>query len=251
MTLGGRLVAGIAGSAAVHGTLVFLLLVGGLTPPKPPPKDETVELTVVDTPPPKPPAPPPPTPEPPKPKPPPRLRVRPPPRVKKAPPPKLPPPSNQPPPPKAPPKPVPLVTGISMSSTVAEGQGSGMVVGVGNTVYGAPSDTAADPSKVKAYQGADHYVPPERVSTLPEVAHEVKASYPPEARAAGIEGKVRLKLVIDSGGKVVSVKVVSGLGHGLDQAAAKAMRRFRFKPATVDGQSVSTTIIYTYTFLLD
>ena len=252
MTRAGRAVAGVAGSVLVHGGLVLALLLFAAHAPPPPKKDRVVELAVVSTPPPKP-EPPPPPPPPPKPKrvKPARLHTRPPPRPRKAPKTPPPPPPSNAPPPKDPPKqPVPLITGISMSSTVGPGQ-SDLKVGVGNTVYGTPGKVAADPSKVQGYQGSERYVPPTQVATLPEVAHEVKAAYPPAARQAGIEGQVRLKLRISAEGKVVSVKVLSGLGHGLDAAAAQAMRRFRFKPATMNGAAVSTDIIYVYTFVLD
>jgi len=139
-----------------------------------------------------------------------------------------------------------------MSSTVAKGQGSGMRLGVGNTLYGAPTrEVEANPEEVKAYQGADRYVPPHRVTTLPEVSREVKAPYPEAARQAGLEGTIKLHLKISAAGKVTSVRLLEGLGLGLDEAAIRALKRFSFKPALVDGEAVGTEIDYIYTFLLD
>jgi protein TonB len=199
-------------------------------PPPPPPKEE-----------PKPP-------EPPKAKPPPK-----PPPVKVAvaekPPP--PPPEQAPPPPNDPPpqptKPVPLVVGISMSSTTSAG---GFAAPVGNTAYGKVDSTAKAPSEVKAY-AAPKYTPIYQVDSEPKVASEVKIPYPEEARRAGIEGTVTLSITIDPEGKVVSVKIVSGPGYGLNEAARDAIRRFRFKPAIKGGEAVSTEMKYAYTFLLD
>ncbi|MEW5854810.1 MAG: energy transducer TonB, partial [Myxococcota bacterium] len=62
------------------------------------------------------------------------------------------------------------------------------------------------------------------------------------AKSAGIEGVVELRVEIFEDGTVRSARVVRGLGYGLDEAAVEAMRRFRFKPATVDGKAVQYTI---------
>ena len=43
--------------------------------------------------------------------------------------------------------------------------------------------------------------------------------YTEEARAAAIEGKVRVEITVDASGAIRSVKVLEGLGHGLDEAA--------------------------------
>ena len=53
------------------------------------------------------------------------------------------------------------------------------------------------------------------------------------------------------GTKVTSAKVLKGAGHGFDEAALQGAKQIRFKPATVDGEAVSTEITYTMTFLLD
>ncbi|MHB8874399.1 MAG: energy transducer TonB [Myxococcaceae bacterium] len=157
-----------------------------------------------------------------------------------------PPPPNDTPPPETPAKPVPLVVGISMSSTTASG---GFAAPVGNTMYGKTAEKAIAPQEVKPYY-APKYTPVYQVDSEPSVASEVKVPYPPEAIHAEIEGSVLLSIVIDDSGKVVNVKVVKGLGYGCDEAAQKALFRFRFKPAIKNGEPVSTTIPYRYTFVL-
>lgn len=158
-----------------------------------------------------------------------------------------PPPPNDAPPPEQPSKPVPLVVGISMSSTTSAG---GFAAPVGNTVYGKTGDKAADPKDVKAYS-APKYVPVYQVDSEPRVASEVKIPYPDEARRAGIEGTVTLSITIDNEGRVVKAVIVKGLGYGLDEAARTALLRFRFKPAIKNGEAVSTEMKYSYTFVLD
>ncbi|MBN1207653.1 MAG: TonB family protein [Myxococcaceae bacterium] len=200
--------------------------------------------------------PPPPPPEPPKeePKPPPpKVKPPKPPPIKVAeavkPPP--PPPEEAPPPPNEPPpeptKPVPLVVGISMSSTTSAG---GFAAPVGNTAYGKVDTRAKDPKEVQQY-AAPRYTPIYQVDREPQVASEVKIPYPEEARRAGIEGTVTLSITIDPEGKVVAAKIISGPGYGLNEAARDAIKRFRFKPAIKGGEPVSTEMKYSYTFLLD
>ncbi|MBX5483164.1 MAG: TonB family protein [Myxococcaceae bacterium] len=217
------------------------------------PLNQPIEMVMVEVEPPKPPPPPPKEDPPPPPKPPPpRPKVRPPP-IKTAEPVKPPPPpENAPPPPneeapKEPPKPVPLVTGISMSSTSTAGS---FAAPVGNTAYGKIENTAKDPAQVQAYR-APKYVPQYQVDRRPELVKEFKIPYPPEARRNGIEGNVVLMITIDAEGNVTKVRLVSGPGYGLNEAAVEALKKFKFTPAVKNGENVSTEISYTYTFLLD
>jgi protein TonB len=75
-------------------------------------------------------------------------------------------------------------------------------------------------------------------------------SYPEAARAAGIEGDVRLELVVGLSGSVESARVVGGVGHGLDEAALQAVRQFRFAPATKDGRVVRVRMGWSMQFRL-
>ncbi|MBL8924451.1 MAG: energy transducer TonB [Myxococcaceae bacterium] len=198
-------------------------------PPPPPPKVEE-------------PKPEPPKPDPPKAKPPP-VKVA----EVKPPPEQAPPPPNQEPPPETDAKPVPLVVGISLSSTT---EGGSFAVNTGNTTYGKADSTPTNPADVKAYR-APKYVPPGGADTQPEVANEFKPPYPDDAKKNEIEGTVVLKVTIDEDGKVTDVKVLKGLGYGLDEASIAAMRRFKFKPATKGGEAVGTTITYNYSWYLE
>lgn len=90
------------------------------------------------------------------------------------------------------------------------------------------------------------------VKTLPEIDSEACGrgiTYPKEARALGIEGDVVLRVELDDQGKVRRVRVVSGLGHGLDQAAVAALTRTcRFTPAYDSAGQPVAYIIPAYTF---
>jgi len=144
-------------------------------------------------------------------------------------------------------EPPPLVTGLTLSSTSTAGA---VAAPVGNTLHGAPEAVAADPNSVKSYK-ASNYAPIYQVDSPPQVLSEIKIPYPPEAKRQGIEGKVVLALSIDTSGNVTEVRVISGPGHGLNEAAREALKRYRFRPATKDGAAVATEIQYAYRFLLD
>jgi len=62
--------------------------------------------------------------------------------------------------------------------------------------------------------------------------------YTDEARKLGIEGEVLVEVTFLASGQVRAVRVVKGLGHGLDEAAVHAAEQIRFKPALQQGRAV-------------
>jgi protein TonB len=88
------------------------------------------------------------------------------------------------------------------------------------------------------------------VTQMPRIKKEIRAQYPEVARNARIEGPIVLDLLISADGVVVDVKVISGLGYGLDEAAVNAIKLFEFEPAKVQDQKVAVKIRYTYRFEL-
>lgn len=75
-------------------------------------------------------------------------------------------------------------------------------------------------------------------------------AYTDAARAAAIEGKVRVQLTIDATGAVTDAKVVEGLGSGLDEAAVEALKGAKFAPATECGKPVTSTFVVAVRFAL-
>jgi protein TonB len=75
--------------------------------------------------------------------------------------------------------------------------------------------------------------------------------YPPEARAQEIETDVRVEVVVDETGRVVAARSLSNAGYGLDDAALRAIRQYRFAPATKDGRPVRIRMRWTVQFRLD
>ena len=76
--------------------------------------------------------------------------------------------------------------------------------------------------------------PPSSAAEATEAAVLVshgEPSYPERARRAGIEGIVELEVSIAADGFVTNVEVVRGLPFGLSESAAKAVRRWKYRPA--------------------
>jgi TonB family protein len=74
--------------------------------------------------------------------------------------------------------------------------------------------------------------------------------YTDEARKLRIEGEVLLDVVFESSGKLQVVRVIRGLGHGLDEAAIRAAEQIRFKPAMRDGRPADSTAVLHIVFQL-
>lgn len=62
--------------------------------------------------------------------------------------------------------------------------------------------------------------------------------YSDEARAMKIEGEVSLEVEFMATGEVKVMRILRSLGHGLDEAAMRAVQGVRFKPAQRDGNPV-------------
>jgi protein TonB len=74
--------------------------------------------------------------------------------------------------------------------------------------------------------------------------------YPERAREARVEGKVRVEVKLDATGAVVGASLLSGLGHGLDEASLDAARRARFDPATRCGKPVAGSLVLSIRFAI-
>ena len=77
--------------------------------------------------------------------------------------------------------------------------------------------------------------------TSAEVLSKPTPAYTAEARALKLEGEVLLDVVFSASGKIQVIRVVRGLGHGLDESAIRAAQQIRFKPATRGGAPVDST----------
>ena len=116
------------------------------------------------------------------------------------------------------------------------GTGTVSTAGFSNNIGGAPTQVA-----IKSNEPA--FIPPVVIS-------EPHPQYTPEAAQLRIQGEVTLQVRFLSTGQVEVLRVVNGLGHGLDEAAKRVAEQIRFKPAEKDGHPVDHTTLIHITFQL-
>lgn len=72
----------------------------------------------------------------------------------------------------------------------------------------------------------------------PLLVRRVEPEYTEQARKARLQGTVVVLIEVWPDGKPHNIRVQTGLGLGLNEAAVKAVEQWRFKPATKDGVPV-------------
>jgi periplasmic protein TonB len=75
-------------------------------------------------------------------------------------------------------------------------------------------------------------------STRPILIHKVEPEYTQDALDAKLQGVVILSFVVGTDGVSSDIKLVRGLGKGLDEKAIECLKSWRFKPATLHGEPV-------------
>lgn len=73
----------------------------------------------------------------------------------------------------------------------------------------------------------------------PTLVSKVEPIYSQEARIAKYQGSVLIHVEVGLDGLAHNIKVVRGLGLGLDERAVAAIRQWKFNPGTKDGQPVA------------
>lgn len=78
--------------------------------------------------------------------------------------------------------------------------------------------------------------------SAPQAISAPDPDYTEEARRAKKQGTCVLWLIVDAAGRPRDIKVVRGLGLGLDAKALQAVQQWRFQPALKDGKPVDVQI---------
>ncbi len=116
----------------------------------------------------------------------------------------------------------PLV-GMSMGNGNGTGLGSGNGNGIGP---GKGGNTGAGLERIGGSVSA------------PVVLFQPEPEFSEEARKAKIAGNVLVYLQVDENGRPQHVRVLRGIGMGLDEKAVAAVRQYKFKPAMKNGHPV-------------
>lgn len=91
---------------------------------------------------------------------------------------------------------------------------------------------------------------PNGVMTPPQVVRSTPVLYTVEAFDNGIEGTVTVEAAVDIRGNVKLLRILKGLGHGLDQHAMEALAEWTFAPALRNGAPVNAIAQIDVDFIL-
>jgi TonB family protein len=142
-----------------------------------------------------------------------------------------------------------VVASTGFGNGVATGDGSGKVnTSRGNGVIRQAGFGDADAAPVQQARPKTAEVAPRIVSA--EILSKPTPAYTDEARRLRVEGEVLLEVVLEASGHIRVVRVVRGLGHGLDESAIRAAEQISFKPAMRDGQPADSTAVLHIIFQL-
>ena len=113
---------------------------------------------------------------------------------------------------------------------------------IDDVVFGIPEAPPVAEPEGPIYVGGD-VQPPEKLQAP-------QPQYTEIARKARVQGVVIVQAIIDKQGNVTNVKVLKGLSMGLDDEAVKAIKKWKFKPATLNGKPVDVYYNLTVNFRL-
>jgi periplasmic protein TonB len=139
----------------------------------------------------------------------------------------------------------PLAAMVTNSS--GPGSGAGIGTGSGGGV-GSGSGPGLGPGDGGG-TGGGHYHPGAGGIGYPECVYCPNPPYTEEARKARFQGTVLLQIVILPDGRASEVRVLRGVGMGLDESALATVRTWRFKPLIGPGNrpvAVETPVEVTF-----
>lgn len=125
----------------------------------------------------------------------------------------------------------PPSNGTGAGGGIGSGSGGGVGVGHGSGI-GAGSGGGIGGGVYRVGGGI----------SAPTAVSAPDPQYTEEARRAKKQGTCTLWLIVDSAGHPRDIRVVRGLGFGLDQKAIDAVRNWKFSPALKDGRPVDVQI---------
>lgn len=134
--------------------------------------------------------------------------------------------------------------GMPMGS--ANGNGAGGAYGIAGVVqssgFGAVSDAPKDSRPTAEPVGG--------TGSPVEIVSKPRPDYTEDGRKHSVEGEVTLEVTFTAAGQVLVVRVVRGLGYGLDEQAIRAAQQIHFKPAQLGGQPIDSRAVVHIIFQL-
>lgn len=116
----------------------------------------------------------------------------------------------------------------------------------------SPNSSATSPFDQTAHAGSPYG---SRVPGAPLSGHEVIPALPqvfPDPAVSssdlppGVQGDVVVEVTIDERGNVIELKLIRGIGYGIEARVLETLRQWRFRPASKDGVTISSQHIVTF-----
>jgi TonB family protein len=140
--------------------------------------------------------------------------------------------------------------GVRETSFGSAGNPSGVPGGTGRGNGAVHTGGFGEAALSHAAAPADKPKPMEPATSPVEILSKPKPRYTEEARNLKLEGQVSLDVVFQANGSVRILRIIHGLGHGLDEAAQQAALQVRFRPATRGGVPIDSNATIHITFQL-
>jgi TonB family protein len=131
------------------------------------------------------------------------------------------------------------VGGVSFGTSTGPGSGGGVGTGAG-TGIGSGTGPGVGPGSGGGTGGGPYR--PGGAVTSPRILSQTRPSYTVDALSAKIQGSVWLELVVTREGRPDAIRVVRPLDPGLDAAAVKAVREWRFAPGRLANVPVDVVV---------
>lgn len=129
--------------------------------------------------------------------------------------------------------------GTNRGGAVGGGIGYGYGPGIGDNTGGGPSRIGDN----KVYNASKSIV-------NPVITYKQKPKYTTEAQRDKIQGSVILSAILSKDGTISELKVVRGLGYGLDEEAIKAAYKIKFVPGKKNDQPINVRVSLEFVFQL-
>lgn len=101
----------------------------------------------------------------------------------------------------------------------------------GGSIYG---------SRVPGVPLTGHEIIPALPQVFPDPAVS-RADLPP-----GVQGDVVVEVTIDEHGNVVELKLICGIGYGIEERVLATLKKWHFRPASKDGTTIASQHIVTF-----
>lgn len=116
---------------------------------------------------------------------------------------------------------------------------------------GSTAVASGPPADADAASGADKVYSPRQLDQSPAVTRGVQPDYPSSARSRRVEGRVIVRMVVETSGQPGQCSIHSANPQGyFEEAALDAARRMRFRPGTKAGKAVRTLVLLPFDFNL-